>query len=234
MQRLFLCFMLFVGCRAIPASLTGESAQDYINRGNALRDQGENDKAIAAFTEAIRLDPKDDSAYFNRGLAWRSKGEYDNAIMDYNQALTINPAFFQVYVNRGVAWSKKGEYDQALTDYNQALRLRPNDASTYNNFAWLQATCPDAKYRDGKKAIENASRACQTDAGHWYCIGTLAAAYAESGDFERAKSLQTSVIQMAATDKSVTDKDKAEMNSRLELYKQNKPYRDELKKNSAS
>jgi tetratricopeptide (TPR) repeat protein len=230
MQRLFLCFMLFAGCRAIPASLTGESAQDYINRGNVLRDQGEHDKAIAAFTEAIRIDPKDDSAYFNRGLAWRSKGEYDLAIRDYNQALTINPAFFQVYVNRGVAWSKKGEYDQALRDYNEALRLRPNDPSTYNNLAWLQATCPDAKYRDGKKAIENASRACQTDAGHWYCIGTLAAAYAESGDFGRAKALQTSAIQMAATDKSVTDKDKAEMNSRLELYQQGKPYREELKR----
>ena len=50
------------------------------------------------------------------------------------------------------------------------------------------ATCPDDKYRDGKKAVENASKAYQLDDGkHWHCLGTLAAAYAESGDFEKAK-----------------------------------------------
>jgi Tfp pilus assembly protein PilF len=223
--------MLFLGCRAMPANLGTEDAKDYINRGNAWREEGEQDKAIDAFTEAIRIAPHEAAAYFNRGLAWRSKGEYDLAITDYNQALAINPNLPQVYVNRGIAWSKKGEYDQAIADYNQALRLRPNDTSAYNNFAWLQATCPDAKYRNGQKAVENASIACQSGGGQqWYCIGTLAAAYAESGDFEKAKALQASAIEMAATDKSVKDKDKAEMSSRLELYKQGKPYREEVKK----
>ena len=234
MHRLFLGLaVVLLGCRAIPISLTGESAKDYINRGNALRDKGEQDEAIAAFSEAIRIDPKEAAAYFNRGLAWRSKGAYDNAIADYNQALALNPNSFQVYINRGVAWGRKGEYDKAVADYNQALQLKPNDASACNNLAWLQATCPDARYRNGPKEVEYASMACQSDAGRWYCIGTLAAAYAESGDFEKAKSLQASVIEMAATDKSATQADKAEANSRLELYKQGKPYRDELRRNSA-
>ena len=83
-------------------------------------------------------------------------------------------------------------------------------------------------------AVENASKACQSDAGHWYCIGTLAAAYAECGDFAKAKALQTSVIEMAATDKSATETDKAEMRSRLELYTQGRPFRDESKKNSVN
>ena len=115
MQRLFLgLVVVLLGCRSIPAILNGESAKDYINRGNAWRDQGEHDKAIAAYTEAIRIDPKDAAAYFSRGLAWRSKGEYDKAIADYDQALAINPDLAQVYINRGVARGKKGEYDKAV------------------------------------------------------------------------------------------------------------------------
>ncbi len=236
MPRFFLCLaVVLVGCRAIPGNLTGEDAKDYINRGNAWRDKGEHDKAIAAFTEAIRLAPNDANAYFNRGLAWRSKGEYDKAIADYNQALAINPNFFQVYVNRGVVWAKKGAYDKAIADCSQTPRIKPNDTNAYNNLAWLQATCPDARYRDGSKAVENANTARQSDGGqHWYFLGTLAAAYAESGDFQKAVEWQAKAIDLAATDKSATEKDKAEANSRLELYRQGKPYRDELKKNSAS
>ncbi len=142
---------------------------------------------------------------------------------------------FEVYVNRGVAWAKKGDYGKAIADYSQTPRIKPNDSNAYNNLAWLQATCPDARYRDGSKAVENANTARQSDGGqHWYFLGTLAAAYAESGDFQKAVEWQAKAIDLAATDKSATEKDKAEANSRLELYRQGKPYRDELKKNSAS
>jgi len=49
----------------------------------------------------------------------------------------------------------KGEYDKAIADYNEALRLDPGDAVTYNTRAWLRATCPDAKYREGKPYRES-------------------------------------------------------------------------------
>ena len=92
-------------------------------------------------------------------------------------------------------------------------------------------TCPDEKYRDGTKAVEVAQKAYQLDGGkHWLCIGTLAAAYAESGDFDKAKEWQAKAIEMATTDKSVQDNDKAQAAARLELYKQNKPYHEEVKK----
>ena len=99
------------------------------------------------------------------------------------------------------------------------------------HLAWLQATCPNEKYRNGKKAVENASRVCQWAEGkRWDCFDAFAAAYAESGDFEKAKEWEAKAIASAATDKAVTDKDKQELRSRLELYKQGKPYREEPKK----
>lgn len=74
-------------------------------------------------------------------------------------------------------------------------------------------------------------KAYQLDGGkHWNCLGTLAAAYAESGDFAKAKEWQSKTIKMANADKSMTTKDRQELSSCMELYKQNKPYHEELKK----
>ncbi len=132
--------------------------------------------------------------------------------------------------NRGLAWAAKGEYGKAIEDYTEALWNDPKDACPYWNLARIEATCPDPEYRDGKKAVNNANKAYQLDSGeHWQCVGTLAAAYAEDGQFEKAKEWQAKAIELAKTDKSATDKKKAEARSRLELYKQGKPYREELK-----
>ena len=52
----------------------------------------EYDKAIADYTEAIRLEPAQPAAYFNRGNARLEKKEYDKAIADYTEAIRLEPA----------------------------------------------------------------------------------------------------------------------------------------------
>ena len=205
-------------------------ADAYYNRGLAWRNKGEYDKAIADYSQALAITPNYANAYNNRGTAWSAKGEYDKAIADFTQALAVDPKIMNTYRNRGLAWRNKGEYDKAIVDFAQALVVDPQDADAYSALAWLQATCPDAKYRDGKKALENASKAYQLDGGKsWRYIETLAAASAESGDFGAATEWQAKAIALTTADKSVTDKKKQELNSCLELYKQGKPYRQELK-----
>jgi tetratricopeptide (TPR) repeat protein len=206
------------------------------NRGVVWEKTGECDKAIADYNRALRLlDPNDTNStsivYYNRGNIWDQKDEFDKAIADYNQALAINPKFPHAYTNRGGVWRKKGEYEKAIADYNQCLAVDPKHASAYADLAFLRATCPDKKYRDGKKAVENAKKAYELDGGKkWESLDSLAAAYAESGDFEKAKEWEAKAIEMANTDKSAMDKKKAAARSRLELYKQGKPFREELKK----
>ena len=87
-------------------------------------------------------------------------------------------------IARSAAWSAKQEYDQADADLAEAARLAPDNPVTYNGRAWMWATCPNAKYRDGRKAVESATKACElTDWDEAGIIDTLAAAYAELGDF---------------------------------------------------
>ncbi len=94
--------------------------------------------------------------------------------------------------------------------------------SAFNNSAWLRATCPDPRYRDARAAIAEAARACDLSAGkQWQCLATLAAAYAEKGDFKKAMKIQGMAIDLAPT-----DREKRQLDKRLDQYKSKKPYRE--------
>ncbi len=135
---------------------------------------------------------------------------------------TLNAYDAADYLKSGDAWRERGEYGKALAEYNQALRLDPNNAAAMYDIARLEATCPDEKYRDGRKAFENANKAYQLSGGEdWGRTDTLAAVYAECGDFDKARAWEAKAIAMAPDEKS-----KEISRSRLELYKQGKPYRE--------
>jgi tetratricopeptide (TPR) repeat protein len=113
--------------------LPNAAAFDDFNRGNANKNMGEWDEAIAQYTETLRKDPNNAMAYNNRGAAYHDKGMNDQAIADCNQAIRLDPNFATAYLNRGNAYRAKGMYDQAIADYTQAIRLDPNDAGAYLN-----------------------------------------------------------------------------------------------------
>lgn len=197
----------------------------YSNRGLALSNKMDLDKAMDDFNEAIRLDPRLARAYNNRGVVWRENGEYDKAIGDYSEAIRLDPTLVAVYHNRGLAWNDKMDYGKAIGDYSEAIRLDPRDADGYIARAWIWATAPDEKVRDGKQAVESATRACELNewkSPEW--LDTLAAAYAEAGDFDAAVTWQEKAIGL------IDAKDEAEIadyRSRLNLYRDKKPYHQE-------
>ncbi len=196
----------------------------YASRGIAWNAKGEYDKAISDFDRAIRLAPKFFVAINARGNAWQNKREYDKAIADYNQVLRINPRFALAYNNRGNAWALMMEYDKAIADYTEAIRLDPKYVDPYNGRGWLYATCPVAQFRNGSQAIRDAPRACELSA--WKepnKISTLAAAYAESGEFATAVEWQQKAIGLSA------ENQKADYLARLDLYNTGQPYREQPK-----
>ena len=196
-------------------------ASHYLHRGSVWDAKGEYDIALADYNEAIRLDPNLAVAYYDRGNVWFDMQEYDKALADYNEAIRLDPNLAVAYTNRGVAWGHKQEYDKALADYNEAIRLDPQDTSAHNGRAWVWATSPEEKYRDGKRAVESATRGCELsgwkEANH---LGTLAAAYAEVGDFVKAVEWQTKAIELLKDEKGKDD-----YRARLKLYQEKKPYR---------
>ena len=195
------------------------------NRGGAWYAKREFDRALADYNDAIKLAPNDGILYFNRNCLWNDKKEFDKAIADGTKAINLSPGQPAVYINRAIAWDGKGEYDKSIADYNQAITLDPSDASARNRLAWLQATCSDPRYRNGREAVEIARWICERSS--WKVgvyLDTLAAAYAEVGDFDAARKWLARAIEIEKNDTL-----KQEYRSRLSLYGQGKPYRQEPK-----
>ena len=103
-----------------------EQANDACIRGIYHAQQGEHNKAIASFTEAIQLNSKDADAYNNRGGVYVYKREYDKAISDFTEAIRLNPKYAEAYVNRGIAYRNKGEQAKAEADFAKAKELGYN------------------------------------------------------------------------------------------------------------
>jgi tetratricopeptide (TPR) repeat protein len=202
--------------------LDPKHAMAYHNRGVARRTRREYDKAIVDYGEAIRLDPRLAWAYNDRGLAWTAKNEHDKAVADHSEAIRLDPKLASAYSNRANTWAAKKDYAKAIADHSEAIRRDPKLAGAYNNRAWLRATCPEAKYRDGRAAVDDATKAFEMDGRKGaHHLGTLAAAYAERGDFPKAVETQAKAQRLY--------KDEGDLKrgrERTALYKAGKPYRE--------
>ena len=108
---------------------TEAAAKAHVDRGVAHAAKQEYDKAIANYTDAIRLDPYLAEAYNNRGGAYYIKEDYGKAIADYTETIRLNPNNAKMYVNRGLAYCKEGEYYKTIADFTEAIRPKPNDAN---------------------------------------------------------------------------------------------------------
>lgn len=206
--------------------LNPRDAAAYNNRANIWGAKGEHDKAIADFNEALRLKPNA-ITFHARGVVREIKADYDNAIADFNEALRLNGQYALAYAERGWCWLAKGEWDKALSDFNETLRLDANSYIAYAFLSALRSSCPDEKYRDAKKAVVHATRACElTGWKDMLALNALAAAYAEQGDFDRAVEYQTKALDLRKVAPKAGEKDV--YRDRLELYKQKMPYRVEV------
>jgi tetratricopeptide (TPR) repeat protein len=118
----------------------------FNNRANGYLKKGDDDRAVADYDQALKLDPNYALAYNNRGNVYFRKKNYDRAIADYDQAIRIDPlpgvvaddrgrTSTNVYNNRGYAYFAKKDFARAIADYDRAVKVDPQDPLTYNNRA---------------------------------------------------------------------------------------------------
>ncbi|HZE13952.1 MAG TPA: tetratricopeptide repeat protein, partial [Chthoniobacterales bacterium] len=229
------------------------------NRGNAYAHKRELAKSTDDYSEALRLNPKVFQAYYNRALNYLATSDLDRALADLTEAIRLNPKFTQAYTRRSAVLIRLKRRDEALKDADTAVSLSPDDAEAYlsrgrlrvnrreflqaradyqkaiehlgngqptllNDAAWFFATCPDKACRDGKKAVDLATRACEMR--QWrdsQALDTLAAAFAEVGDFDQAIKRQSDALKFYERSDDV----RTRMQKRLALYQRHHPFRQE-------
>ena len=109
------------------------TAEEYYNRGNAYKKQGNLTQAIADYTNVIRINSKHAKAYYNRGNIYGKQDNLIQAIADYTKAIEINPKFKDAYYNRGNTYGKQGNLTQAIADYTKAIEIDSKYAAAYGN-----------------------------------------------------------------------------------------------------
>src|SRR5205085_9091686 len=101
------------------------------------------------------------------------------------EQIQLDPSSPMGYNFRARLYFQQGNFAAALVDHKKASELDQENPNTHCKLAWIWATCPNAKFRDGHRAVQAASRACVlTDWKKADCFDVLAAALAEAGDFE--------------------------------------------------
>ena len=196
----------------------------HVIRGDIWYTKQDFDKAIADYTEAIRLEPQMPNGHIARGAALGAKREVDKALVDLSQAIRLDPELDRAYSYRSWVWYWQGNYRNALADYRKATQLDPKSADYQNALAWFLATCPDARYRSGREAIAVATKACQlSDWKNAAIIDTLACALAETGQFDAAIArMQQALRQVHSSD----DASFKLYEARLAQFKEHRPYRE--------
>lgn len=178
-------------------------------------------QAIEYLSRLVDQNRGDRTWLLGRAMVRREQGEFDHAIGDYTALIALEPKVATHHNGRGLAWKGKGDDDdEAIADFSEAIRLDPKFALVYNNLALLRATCPDARYRDGAKAIKFAEKACTlTGYKNANRLGTLAAAYAENGQFEQAVEMQEKAHTL------YSQKDKEQFGYLRDLYRNRETFR---------
>jgi len=149
---------------------------------------------------------------------------HQNAVVNqrYNSILSYLSV---AYHERGRQYNLERKYPQEIAVYQSAIQLNPQYLPASNDLAWLLACCPESEFRNGSKSVDLASQICElTDWKNYVYLATLAAAYAETGNFDSAVIWLQNAIELIP--ENVSDTLRVKYDAPLILYQsdQNYPY----------
>ncbi|HWY50059.1 MAG TPA: tetratricopeptide repeat protein [Chthoniobacterales bacterium] len=193
--------------------------------GNVLARKGRLDDAIVHLRQAIELRPDFPDAHYNLGTALFQKGDLDGAIAEWRTTLSIHPYDAGAHTSLGNALVQKGLLGDAADHYEKALQSEPDSILPLNNLAWLMSTGPDDSLRNNEIAVQLAAKANRLSKNtNPVFMRTLAAAYAQAGQFESAIELARRAAEQANV-QGIRDLANQIMED-VDLYQRRTPLRD--------
>ena len=195
----------------------------YRHRGFARQQIGDHSGAADDFSRVLEMVPDEVATLYQRANAWFFLNDRKRCLADCDRLVQLTPQDIRAYMLRGTISQNFGRWGQALADFDQALALAPQDPTVLNQMAWLLATCPDDAFRDGRRALELARQAAGIRR-QAQIIDSLAAAYAELGQFEMAALMQQSAIELGRQDG--TPLELIMYRQHLAFYQGRRPWRD--------
>ncbi len=154
-------------------------------------DKGDNDGALAAIEQALKLDPNYSDGYLARADIHATRGERDLALKDYAHALELNPDNLEVYVDRSHVDWQSGNKAQAIADIGLALGRNPDFVHGYAVRADFEV-----RSKDWNGAVADAGQVIRIEPNKADGYSLRAQIYAAQGDFAHAYEDQTVAVKL--------------------------------------
>jgi tetratricopeptide (TPR) repeat protein len=202
------------------AGLKPESAAAHFNVATTLASLGRLDEAVGQYRQALQLRPAYALAHNNLGAALMQMNRPDEALSEFREAIRVDPAISEAHLNLANFLRANRDTSGAIVELRRAVQSAPDSVSAVAGQASLLATVPDASLRNAAEAVRLAEQAValtvRSDAS---TLDVLAAAYAASGDFDRAVGTAQEALAVNPPPQLALA-----IGRRLELYRQRRPY----------
>jgi tetratricopeptide (TPR) repeat protein len=116
------------------------AAYGYNALGIAYLEQGQFEKAIPAFRDAVRRAQHWSYPLHNAALAYVETGDYQSAIRSYQQAIRLTPQYSYLPYNLGLVYQRLNRKKDAEASYRKAISIAPESAEPYNALGTLKAS----------------------------------------------------------------------------------------------
>ncbi len=198
----------------------------HYDLGKAFLQQRRISEAISQLQIAINLRPGYADARNNLGIALAQNGQAKEAMLQFQKAVEIKTDNAEFHYNFGTALLQEGQVDEAIRQFQNALALQPAFSEAQKSLAhiaWIMATSADPSERNGAKAVGLAQQTDLLTGGkNPVMAGTLAAAYAEAGNYPEAVAAAKRAIELA--NQLNTPKMVSVLEGQLKLYQASLPF----------
>jgi tetratricopeptide (TPR) repeat protein len=186
------------------------------------------DEAISDTTVLAKNNPGDPYWLMQLATLYQLNDQPSMATKVADKLISIDDKNWRAYRIRGDAKLSIGDQKEAAEDYKKALanlESKNEDRSgLLNNLAWILATSPEDSLRDGKLSITFGKEACEiTEYKEVHILSTLAAGYAESGDFEEAVKWSSRAVELGTKE---NHEQLEQLENELKSYQEKKPWRE--------
>lgn len=189
--------------------------------------------SISVWERALAVTSNNQTAHQNLAAALWTRGQITESrvhsraadIIHAQTTLKDYPFDISTRDDLGVLLIRSGDAAGAIQQWETTLQIDPNDGNALNNLAWILATYPADNVRNGKRAVELGEKAVALPGGEApIVLRTLAAAYAEVGDFSKAITTAQRAAELAAAGQNTSLVET--LRHELSLYQTGKPNRE--------
>lgn len=184
--------------------------------------------AIAELERLVQLNPENRMLLMQLASMYQMDDRPRKALRIADRLINAEQTDWQALRLRGDVRLALGQHADAIADYEEAIKNIPEDeddlSGVLNNLSWVLSTSPEDSVRNGDRALETGLKACElTKYNKSHILSTLAAAYAELGQFDKAIEWSTKAVELGAKeDNEQLDQLKEELKS----YQEKKPWRE--------